>query len=338
MILDQYFERIFIISLPRNSSRLDRCLGLLSGRGLTDKAVVQPAIDGSAMPPSAWWRAGGGAWGCYLSHVHVLQRAHIEKAASVLILEDDVIWRRDAAQLVSEFMSEVPADWGQLYLGGQHSVAPSLESSRVYRCRSVNRTHAYAVSGGCLGKLHAHVTYAPDYIKSTRPRHIDHQLEVAHRRSDWPVYSPSWWLAGQGQNKSQVNGRQHPDKWWNWMTPQLHKLPVVLFEDDPSLRERHFVHFGWAADSRTGLDPEMARSATDRAKTTSALLTISREAADCWRLPAVRAVSAEHVVALRAWLGARAVSAEVADLPHLVNYPANGLIDHPWIGARACVS
>jgi len=45
----------------------------------------------------------------------------------------------------------------------------------------------------------------PDYVGTNK--HIDHQLELAHQRADWPVYCPAKWICGQRAGTSNVSGK-----------------------------------------------------------------------------------------------------------------------------------
>ena len=86
-----------------------------------------PAIDGRAVRPPAWWRQGGGAWGCMLSHIRILEQALADgldrcggRGGVLLVLEDDALFPPDFAERAARFIRALPADWEQAYLGGQH--------------------------------------------------------------------------------------------------------------------------------------------------------------------------------------------------------------------------
>lgn len=63
MILDDYFERIVILSLPQSRDRAERAQRELRSKKLTESAVVVRAVDGRISRPSGWWQAGNGSWG-----------------------------------------------------------------------------------------------------------------------------------------------------------------------------------------------------------------------------------------------------------------------------------
>jgi hypothetical protein len=133
--------------------------------------------------------------------------------SGALILEDDVFFLDGALENLRTFMQNVPTEWGQLYLGGQHrQPCTYTEHPSVTRGKSVNRTHAYAVSKEFVSKIYCHVSYMPDYIGTSK--HIDHQMELAHQRADWPVFCPAKWICGQRASTSNVSGRKLEAMTW----------------------------------------------------------------------------------------------------------------------------
>ena len=150
---------------------------------------------------------------------------------SYLVLEDDAVFHPRAPEMLERLMGELPADWGQLYLGGQHLQPPEEVPSSPFVLRgiNVNRTHAFALKGDTFARFQQHITHAPDYIARNHGWHIDHQLGIAHERRDWNVYCPSWWLAGQDEGSSNVSGNTNPRLWWN---PEIYsgRLPFVWLD------------------------------------------------------------------------------------------------------------
>ncbi len=157
---------------------------------------------------------------CLRSHQRILEDVIHDRdergqmnCTNVLIMEDDVIFKDNPLERLNNFMKVVPEDWGQIYLGGQHRRSTKgTEDPNVVIGGSINRTHAYAVNQPTLTALYRHISYATDYRGSAK--HIDHQLELAHRRADWPVYCPKEWIAGQRAGSSNISGKQLPTKFW----------------------------------------------------------------------------------------------------------------------------
>ena len=219
MILDEIFEWVVVISLKEQVERRDRALSVLRSANLSDRVQVFDAIVGKNEVRPKWWPNGAGAWGCYRSHVEVLIAAKQAGVSSVLILEDDVVWANGAVEAIKKLMSDIPSDWAQLYLGGQHRWEPQriADKKSVLIGRSVHRTHAYAVRGDAIDEVLKHLDRIEDFAESKQKgekRHIDHHLEDAHRKKKWPVYSPLRWIAGQGEAYSTILGRHKEEQWW----------------------------------------------------------------------------------------------------------------------------
>lgn len=156
---------------------------------------------------------------CLRSHQRILEDImHVRDGdgfalKNALIMEDDIIFVDDALQKFNEFIVEVPDDWGQIYLGGQHGGRKLPTASKhVIEGTSINRTHAYAINTSTIQHMYRHISYATDYRGTTK--HVDHQLEVAHRRGDWPVYCPKKWIVGQRAGSSNISGKINPTKFW----------------------------------------------------------------------------------------------------------------------------
>lgn len=334
MKLKRYFERIFAINLPCKEDRRERLAGHLEELGLADPGDIAwvRAVSGEMCPPPPYFQAGGGAWGCLQSHLRLAQDAAMDGLESYLVLEDDAVFDSKAPSLLEGFMAEVPADWGQLYLGGQHlhEPEPVEGASLVYRCHNVNRTHAYALHRRAFGSFQRHVSHAPDYI-ARDSWHLDHQLGIAHGRRDWATYAPVWWLAGQEEGASDISGRENPRLWWH-LSRFSGGLPFIhVSQDCPADRVaevRKVVHFGNHRKEGTLEDIGLDRCVNDDHELGVWLEMIAREAIDRGMLPGLShpSISRDRVASL--WT-AGAFAAEAADLSSLLDYPYNGLFPHP---------
>jgi len=220
--LTDWFDRVYVINCAHRRDRLEETKKHLEETRMADNDKVHyyPAIIGDWTTCPADWGSGRGAWGCLRSHqriledvIHARDDRHIMSLDNVLILEDDVIFKDDSLEKLNEFMEVVPDDWGQIYLGGQHRRHPKeTDIPNVIIGNSINRTHAHAINGPSITSVYRHISYASDYRGSAK--HIDHQLELAHRRKDWPVYCPKEWVAGQRAGSSNISGKTNETKFW----------------------------------------------------------------------------------------------------------------------------
>jgi GR25 family glycosyltransferase involved in LPS biosynthesis len=187
------------------------------------------AIDGQdpdisrEMP--AWWSlpapdSRAGQWGCYLSHIQVLEEARARGDAATLILEDDVFFCPSLARRYAAFAAAVPDDWEQVFLGGNISdptlLPPRMVNPLVLAPGQVLATHAYLVRGSAISKLLASLT-DEEFLRSCGRHAIDRFYAALHATRRFAVYCPRGrWLAGQSGGWSDIRRADNGDpRYWN---------------------------------------------------------------------------------------------------------------------------
>lgn len=225
------FERVYVVNLNRRKDRLKNFFTNLPSNWPFKQPEVYTAIDGTKAKSPSWWKAGRGAWGCYRSHLNLIEKCLNENVQSVLLLEDDAKFPADFPEKVKKFLANVPDDWGMIYLGGQHLKQdrrpPKKIKEGIYKPFNVNRTHAFALRGPMIQKIYKHLT-RKDWIPG---QHIDHHLGRLHQRRTDPIYCPEEWLVGQAKGKSSISGRTpKQDRFWKPANKiqQLADLPLVV--------------------------------------------------------------------------------------------------------------
>lgn len=216
------------------------------------QATRWKAVSGEVVPCPSNWIAGNGAWGCYRSHMQIIEHCLNNRIGSCLILEDDAVFRDGFLENANRFFDQLPSDWQQAYLGGQllhtKSRPPLRINDRVLRPFNVNRTHCYALSRSGMVEVYKYCSKLP-----FRPKeHIDHHLGRWHEDARTQVYCADRWLVGQHGSPSSVSGKNEPIQFYDdpvtfvrdhW----LFRSPTcVLFKCADSLVERclDFLHFG----------------------------------------------------------------------------------------------
>lgn len=312
-----FFERTCVITLARRPERRARLERHLRRLGLHHGIQWVDAVDGSVHKAPRGWRAGGGAWGCRLSHLQVLQQAVADRVEHLLVLEDDVVFSPRTADCLPLLMPDLPPEWGQFYLGGQHLADPAETiTPRLWRAVNINRTHAYAVHRQALPAILTHLSRLRDHLG--RQWHVDHQLGSGQTARLWETFAPSWWLAGQAEGASDIAGDEPEERWWHHPRYAL-QLPLFTVPAGTRLTA--------AQKRRLIFDPvEERREAAvqDRLSffqwcrgTAEAALTAGRLPA--WRGPLPRGLASAWPAGVRRWQPA----------PDAAGYPFNGLFPHP---------
>lgn len=237
--LYDFFERVYVINLHTRPDRREEFFRRLDRGGWPfRRPTVYPAIHGDTVGVPEEFSSGGGAYGCRMSHLRILQDCLMAGVKSVLILEDDADVRPGFAAAVARFLARVPADWQGLMLGGQHHAAPDpTDDAEVVRVRYAQRTHAYAAR--------------PEYMRALQRRWGNGTVHIDWRMRDWQhqfrVYAPARWLIGQAGGRSDIAGREKPAEWWNRADPAL---PVVVLRAPREVFEELIGGGGWHGGRR----------------------------------------------------------------------------------------
>lgn len=212
--LKEYFDAVYCINLDRRPGRWEEFKKALPKDWPFVEVERWSAVDGKKAPRPDWWRGGGGAWGCYRSHLQIMEHALAKGLNRVLVLEDDCRFGKNFSQEVQAVLKTLPEDWGQVYLGGQHLKAlkgvPKKVNEDWFMPFNVNRTHAYALQGEYIKTMYKHCN--PKGWGT--PHHIDHHMGRLHMKQDGKVFTPSVWLASQCAGRSDISGRKHAQRCW----------------------------------------------------------------------------------------------------------------------------
>jgi len=145
MKLDQFFDRIYLISLKRRPDRLEKFFaGIAPHVEDINNVVLIEAVDGPAQRPDLGSEAG--KWGCTASHRKILNAILEGQDEKVLILEDDCEFFEDFEHKFLSAVNELPKNWDMFYLGGNLWVTPIKFSNNLCKIVKCYTTHAYAVS------------------------------------------------------------------------------------------------------------------------------------------------------------------------------------------------
>lgn len=239
---------MFVINLPFKRDRLSKFLAKMPES--IGPIEVWQAVHGDTVRPPAWWTAGNGAWGCYRSHMQILESCYNQGVGSYIVFEDDAVFRDGFDDLFSQFVDCLPQDWEMLYLGGQllHELnhRPKRYNAHCYVPYNVNRTHAFAVHSRGYEKLYQHLSAVPFHERE----HIDHHLGRIHESGQLKVFCPGKWLVGQDAGPSNISGNINDISFW--MDPERlartyhhSEEPISILLESPKVVADELRYLGW---------------------------------------------------------------------------------------------
>jgi Glycosyltransferase family 25 (LPS biosynthesis protein) len=252
--LKNWFDQIWVINLKRREDRLARFWKEINhSQWPFRRPQVFSAIEGDKVGVPKFWQTGGGSYGCMRSHLVLLERALQDGVKSILILEDDAIFKKTFGKDAADFLAKVPSDWQCLMLGGQHvnskplTVAPGIV--RAGAGGGIQRTHCYALRGYQIMQA-LYLTWANAAV------HCDWVMGPCTAKFN--TYAPDPFLVGQSEGASDISGQHNPSKFWrspSGLEPVIVlKAPRSVME---ALRDKGW-HAGFSRNRATGIDKGLA--------------------------------------------------------------------------------
>ena len=132
-----FFDEIFCINLDSRPDRWASFLKEAKRLGIAHRVKKFSAI----VPPSK-----DGALGCKLSTLSIIKKAKNKNLKNFLILEDDVVFKKNALKNLSVSLSQLPADWDMFYLGLNLTKESFKHSQNIVNVQGGRSTHAVAYS------------------------------------------------------------------------------------------------------------------------------------------------------------------------------------------------
>jgi tetratricopeptide (TPR) repeat protein len=194
-----YFDRTYLINSAKQTRRLKHVSARLS-RLATDferfEAILPIAGEGRADKPAL----KPGHYAAARSHRAVLQRALEQGHERVLILEDDVVFRDDVADRLTDLLPQLQElPWDIFYLGLHLAEDGEPISANLGRVKRGFHAHAYAVTGRAIPRLLAIIDAAIEEGFNFDCYHDPQLLKVYAK----PI------LAIQEPGYSDIQGRRH---------------------------------------------------------------------------------------------------------------------------------
>lgn len=211
------FERTFCISLKRRQDRRKRLMEQIARVDWKEPPVeFIDAIDGRRVLAPRFWKVGDPAWGCYRTHLYIIEKCLNENIKSVLILEDDAELTENFEIGYDRLVKNLPDDWQWVYLGGQHlnqkegvpeGIAPGV--CRPFNC---HRNHAYGIRNrNVMQDIYRFILEFPWPEKF----HLDHRYGMLHEAKKFTVYAADPFIVRQAKGFSDIEHVNHQARGWN---------------------------------------------------------------------------------------------------------------------------
>ena len=147
--INEIFDHVYFINLDSRTDRLDHIQDQLHQLDISATRVAgvkTEEIDNLST-------ISLGQLGCLLSHRFILEDARNHSYKSVLILEDDIVFKSPEISDLETYMSNLPKDWDMLYLCGNNYSGLSKVTENIFRTFGTLSTAAYAVNSKIYDQL-----------------------------------------------------------------------------------------------------------------------------------------------------------------------------------------
>jgi hypothetical protein len=196
-------------------------------RSVKDWPFPEPVrVPGTDPPPPEQWKSGIGAFGAMTTHFTICANALYRGLNSIIIFEDDVVFCDGFSEKLHTFMGQVPNDWEQIYLGGNHHYKPWRVKENVVKCTGACGMWACAFRGQGLAKPFTTLARFPNAIADENC-HCDTLWCTLHRWRQVKAYGPDHWLCGHAAGASErVNYVWDQDEYFQLTDAALAALPL----------------------------------------------------------------------------------------------------------------
>jgi hypothetical protein len=143
MLLD-YFDKVYCIHLP-DDIRRKKIEKQFDSVGITDVQYIhaRPPMPGFLM--NNMRRNAAGELGCTMSHIKAAVKAIADRAIRPIFFEDDILFRSGAVKVMHRVLSELPVDYGVLYLGGHPREQAHMVSENLAQIGTFSFAEAYSI-------------------------------------------------------------------------------------------------------------------------------------------------------------------------------------------------
>lgn len=181
--IDNYFDKIYIISLDSKLDRYNDLIHKLSSKNITNIQKIS-AYNGEIMNfGTTKYFLNQRYVACTLSHLHAMYDAKMKNYDKILILEDDVLIHYDIENLFNDLIHKV-GDWDLLYLGHYHykfidnKWVPFNQVGHVIKSNDHWCCHGYAVNSKLIENVLSYYKSTPFLNQKEIDRYLVEDIQT----------------------------------------------------------------------------------------------------------------------------------------------------------------
>ena len=150
--LNQYFEQIYVITLPQRKTYIQNIMRKINLNCFYYPAFLKKNINKQELIKSGFlspqFKINEGQIACHLSHILVLKKFLKSNFRNCLIFEDDLKIPQVSSSLLDVTMSMIPRNYDIIYLGRCWDSCKKTThlNNYVVKCHAPQCRHAYGVS------------------------------------------------------------------------------------------------------------------------------------------------------------------------------------------------
>ncbi len=148
-----YFDRVYCIHYP-DPTRREKIEQEFEKVGIADAQYVYAQRPRDKFHITNMRRAPCSEFAVNLSHIKAVAHAIADGAKRPLFLEDDIVFRDDSNEILTQALKVLPEDWDVLYMGGHPCDKVEKLSDNLVKVARFSFAESYAINGPSLMKFH----------------------------------------------------------------------------------------------------------------------------------------------------------------------------------------
>jgi len=144
-----YFDRVYCIHYP-DPERREKVHREFKKVGITDVEYVYADRPKGKFHITNMRRAPAAEFAVNLSHIKAVVHAIEDGAKRPVFFEDDIVFRDNANQVLTEAVKALPEDWDVLYMGGHPCDEVEQLSDNLVKVARFSFAESYAINGPAL--------------------------------------------------------------------------------------------------------------------------------------------------------------------------------------------